>query len=88
MARAVTDDWYGPHYVVTEQRTQPVAPVQTTVHVTTSSNPRSVSPHQNAPPRPVPPRPAAVPQYRAVVSDHVMLSATSTSAQCMYVTYF
>ena len=90
MARAVTDDWYGPHYVVTEERTQPVAPVHTTVQVTTST-PRSVPPRQNAPPcqnvppRPVPPRPAAVPQYRAVVSDHVMLSATPTSAQCMYV---
>ena len=75
MARAVTDDWYGPHYVVTEERTQPVAPVHTTVHVTTS-NPRSVSPRQNVPPRPA----AAVPQYKAVVSDHVMLSATPTSA--------
>ena len=88
MARAVSDDLYGPNYVVTEQRTQPVAPSHTTVQVTTST-PRSVAPHQNVPPRPVPPRPvpprpAAVPQFKAVVSDHVMLSAMPTSVQCMY----
>ena len=84
MARAVTDDLYGPHYVVTEEKTQPVAPVHTTVQVTTPT-PRSSSLRQNVPPtRPVPPRPvpshlAALPQYKATVSDHVMLSATPTS---------
>ena len=78
MARAVSEELYGPHYVTTEY-TQPAPMAATTVHVT-SSHRQPVGTHPHQPVAPPPYKPAAVspnhhtvPSSKAVVSDYIML---------------
>ena len=76
MARAVSDELYGPHYhhdyVVTEY-TQP-APVETTVHVTSSHHqPVATPPRQ---PVATPYKPAATPPCKPAASHHQTTSSS------------
>ena len=78
MARAVSDELYGPHYhhdyVVTEY-TQP-APVETTVHVTSSHHqPIATPPRQpvaTPPCKPAAPHHQSASSFKAVVSDGII----------------